>query len=125
MKSNNNDNNNSLNLKKRRSTCPIACALDIIGDKWTLLIIRDLVLGRSRFKDFTASPEKIPTNILADRLQRLLLKDIIVKVQGPNNEKHLAYTLTQKGEALLPILENIRDWGLRWEKGTKIQLHHL
>jgi len=54
----------------RRSPCPVACSLDLIGDKWTLLVIRDLLFGRSRFKDFAASPEGIPTNILSERLGR-------------------------------------------------------
>jgi len=93
-----------------------------MGDRWTLLVIRDLVLGRSRFKDFTASPEGIPTNILSDRLERLQSTGIITQVTPPDGSKHRAYQLTSKGEALRPILAAMRDWGLTWEKGTKVLL---
>ena len=106
----------------RRSPCPVACTLDIFGDRWTLLIIRDLVLGRSRFKDFVASPEGIPTNILSDRLSRLLEHKIVSQVSASEGSKHLAYRLTEKGEAILPVIKAMRDWGLTWEKGTKAQL---
>jgi len=107
---------------ERRSPCPVSCTLDIMGDRWTLLVIRDLVLGRSRFKDFTASPEGIPTNILSDRLERLQSTGIITQVTPPDGSKHRAYQLTSKGEALRPILAAMRDWGLTWEKGTKVLL---
>ena len=56
----------------RRSSCPVSCALDLLGDRWTLLVIRDLFRGFTRFGEFLASPERIPTNILADRLKRLV-----------------------------------------------------
>ncbi|MEP4077079.1 winged helix-turn-helix transcriptional regulator [Haloferula sp.] len=102
----------------RRSPCPVACALDIFGDKWTLLVIRDLMLGRSRFKDFAASPEGIPTNILSDRLERLQDKGLVAQVPATEGGKRMAYALTEKGESLLPILRSIRDWGLKWEPGT-------
>ena len=64
-------------LAPRRSPCPVACSLDIFGDRWTLLVIRDLFFGRTRFKDFAASPEGIPTNILTQRLERLMARGII------------------------------------------------
>lgn len=104
----------------RRSPCPVACALDLFGDRWTLLVIRDLMLGRSRFKDFTASPEGIPTNILSNRLERLLTGGLVEKVPADDGSKRLAYRLTEKGEALRPILLSIRDWGLTWEPGTRV-----
>lgn len=103
----------------RRSPCPVACALDLFGDKWTLLVVRDLVLGRSRYKDFAASPEGIPTNILADRLQRLVESGVASQVPAEDGGKRLAYELTPKGKALRPVLKSIRDWGLKWEPGTK------
>jgi DNA-binding HxlR family transcriptional regulator len=106
----------------RRSPCPVACALDLFGDRWTLLVIRDLMLGRSRFKDFTASPESIPTNILSDRLERLLESGIISQIPAADGTKRLAYTLTEKGASLKPILKSIRDWGLTWEPGTQVML---
>ncbi|MEZ5387060.1 MAG: helix-turn-helix domain-containing protein [Prosthecobacter sp.] len=104
---------------QRRSPCPVACALDIFGDRWTLLVIRDLILGRSRFKDFTASPESVPTNILSDRLRRLLQHGIVEQLPAAEGAKHLAYKLTEKGEALRPVLKAMKQWGLDWEKGTK------
>lgn len=103
----------------RRSVCPLACGLDLFGDRWTLLIVRDLLAGDRRFKDFTGSPEGIPTNILSERLARLLKHKFIVQVTPPDGSKHLAYRLTAKGEALRPILGAMRDWGLQWEPGTQ------
>jgi DNA-binding HxlR family transcriptional regulator len=100
----------------------VACSLDIFGDRWTLLIIRDLLLGRTRFKDFGASPEGIPTNILSERLERLLRRGVIQQVAVAGSPKRLAYGLTSKGEALRPVLKTIRDWGLAWEPGTKAML---
>lgn len=104
----------------RRSPCPVSCALDLLGDRWTLLIIRDLFLGRTRFKDFTASPEGIPTNILSDRLERLLEQGVVAQVPVVEGGKRMAYALTEKGNALKPILFSLRDWGLQWEEGTRI-----
>ncbi len=109
-------------LEPRRSPCPVACALDIVGDRWTLLVIRDLMFGRSRFKDFSASPEGIPTNILTDRLERLLRHSLAEQIPAEDGTKRLAYRLTKKGTALRPVLESIRDWGLKWEPGTKALL---
>ena len=62
----------------RRSVCPVACTLDLIGDKWTLLVIRDLMSGKSQFKDFLESPEGIATNILTSRLNRLLEHGLVL-----------------------------------------------
>jgi DNA-binding HxlR family transcriptional regulator len=106
----------------RRSPCPVACALDLFGDKWTLLVIRDLVLGRNRFKDFIGSPEGIPTNILSDRLERLLEGGVIRQIPAADGSKRLAYELTDKGLAIRPILRAMRDWGLKWERGTDAKL---
>jgi len=103
----------------RRSPCPVACGLDLFGDKWTLLIIRDLILGRSRFKDFVESPEGIPTNILSERLERLLVGGVVRQFPVEEGGKRFAYQLTDKGLALRPILRAIREWGLKWEKGTR------
>jgi DNA-binding HxlR family transcriptional regulator len=108
--------------EKRRSPCPVACTLDLIGDRWTMLVIRDLVLGRNRFRDFATSPEGIPTNILSDRLERLMEHEVIAQMPAADGTKRLAYRLTKKGEALLPVLREIRDWGLAWEPGTRTDL---
>jgi DNA-binding HxlR family transcriptional regulator len=105
---------------RRRSTCPLACSLDIFGDRWTLLIVRDLFLGRTRFKDFTASPEGIPTNILTDRLERLLAYGVVEQIPAEDGTKRLAYRLTEKGKALGPVLKTMRDWGLAWDKSTRV-----
>ncbi len=105
-----------------RSPCPVACVLDIVGDRWTLLVIRDLMFGRSRFKDFSASPEGIPTNILADRLQRLLRHGLAEQVPAEDGSMRLGYQLTEKGRSLGPVLEAMRDWGLKWEPSTKAMM---
>lgn len=104
---------------QRRSPCPVACSLDILGDRWTLLVVRDLMLGRSRFKDFMASPEAIPSNILSDRLQRLTTHGLAVQTTASEGGKHLAYQLTEKGNALRPVLKAMKQWGLAWEPGTQ------
>jgi len=109
-------------IARRRSPCPVACSLDVFGDRWTLLVVRDLLLGRSRFKDFTASPEGIPTNILSDRLDRLLASGIVEQIPAADGSKRLAYRLTKKGSALRPVLIAMRDWALSWEPGTKAAL---
>jgi DNA-binding HxlR family transcriptional regulator len=110
------------NLAERRSPCPVACTLDVLGDRWTLLVIRDLFLGRTRFKDFEASPEGIPTNILSERLERLLAAGIVERVPVDEGAKRFGYALTSKGRALGPMLVAMRDWGLKWEKGTRVLL---
>ena len=105
---------------QRRSPCPVACSLDIFGDRWTLLIVRDLFFGRTRFKDFAASPEGIPTNILADRLERLLAHGVVEQIPAEDGTKRLAYRLTKKGKALGSVLKAMRDWGLAWDKSTRV-----
>src|SRR6185369_725058 len=93
-----------------RSSCPIACVLDILGDKWTLLVIRDLLFNKHRFGDFVASPEAIPTNILADRLKRLEAEGIVKKVPYQSNPVRNEYFLTSKGAALGKVLGSMRKW---------------
>ncbi|MEQ1839453.1 MAG: helix-turn-helix domain-containing protein [Verrucomicrobiales bacterium] len=109
----------------RRSPCPVSCALDLFGDRWTLLVIRDLLLGKSRFKDFLASPEGIPTNILTERLKRLLEHQVIIQVSDAAGSRHLAYQLTDKGLALFPVLTAMKDWGLTWEPHSKTGIDDL
>src|SRR5215467_7541792 len=104
----------------KRSPCPVAYALDNLGDRWTLLVIRDLFYGRTRFKEFAGSPEGIPTNILTDRLERLLARGIIEQMPAEDGTKRLAYRLTRKGKALGPVLKAMRDWGLSWDKSTRV-----
>jgi DNA-binding HxlR family transcriptional regulator len=102
----------------KRSVCPIACVLDLLGDKWTLLIIRDMMGGKSRFQDFLKSPEGIATNVLADRLAKLVEHRLVETKPSPERAGALVYSLTEKGSSLRPLLEAIRDWGLGHIKGT-------
>lgn len=108
--------------KNKRSICPVACTLDIVGDKWTLLVIRDLVLGRRYFKEFLASPEGIATNILTDRLSRLTHAGIVQTSPDPATLGRSQYSLTEKGNAMTPIIQAIADWGLDHIKGTSKRL---
>lgn len=89
-----------------RSQCPIASALDIVGDKWSLLIVRGMMLGRVTYGDLLRMPEKMATNILADRLKRLEAAGII-RSAG----KRGVYALTLKGAELLPVLQALARWG--------------
>jgi DNA-binding HxlR family transcriptional regulator len=94
-----------------RSTCPISTALDIFGDKWSLLIIRDLVFNeKSTYGDFLNSEEKMATNILADRLALLEWGKIISKHSHPDHKLKVVYKLTQKGLDLIPVLIEIIAW---------------
>lgn len=97
----------------RRSVCPVACALDLLGDRWTLLIIRDLVTGKSRYGEFLDSAEGITTNILAERLKRLESAGIITSATYQENPPRYAYTLTRKGEELKSVLGAVAQWGSR------------
>lgn len=105
--------------EERRSPCPVACLLDLVGDRWTLLVVRDLFLGRTRFKEFADSPEGIPTNILTDRLRRLVDHGVVEQVRVAAGAQRMAYHLTPKGRALGPVLAAMRDWGLAWEPGSQ------
>lgn len=104
--------------QKKRSCCPVACTLDLIGDKWTMLVVRDLVLGRSHFREFMASPESIATNILSDRLNRLVEFNLAEKFPSPDQPGREAYRLTRKGKSLGRIVRELADWGLKNIEGT-------
>lgn len=98
-----------------RSRCPINLSLEIFGDRWTLLIIRDIAFdGRRHFREFLESNEGISTNILADRLRRLVDEQIITGVDDPSHKQRTLYSLTEKGIALIPALVEIGAWGLRY-----------
>lgn len=103
-----------------RSCCPVACALDILGDKWTLLVIRDLLLGKKRYQEFLTSPEQIATNILADRLKKLEAAGIIVQQVYQQRPVRYEYALTDKGKDLRPILEALVKWGRAYFPGTRV-----
>lgn len=106
----------------RRSICPVACALDIFGDKWTLLLVRDMACGKALFKEFSASPERIATNILADRLDRLVAGGLAESFVPQHGAGRGGYRLTAKGRSLLPVLSAIADWGLAHVGGTEARL---
>jgi DNA-binding HxlR family transcriptional regulator len=106
----------------RRSPCPVACTLDLIGDKWTLLVVRDMLCGKSQFKEFMSSPEKIASNILADRLGKLVESGLAEKFHAEHQSGWEAYRLTKKGKSLLPLLQAIADWGLSYIKGTEARM---
>jgi DNA-binding HxlR family transcriptional regulator len=108
--------------KHKRSCCPVACTLDILGDKWTLLIVRDMLLGRCYYKDFCQSPEKIATNILADRLSKLIEHGIAERWIPDEENGREAYRLTAKGQSLKSVLEAVAQWGLSNIKGTEARL---
>ena len=105
-----------------RSPCPVACTLDLLGDKWSLLIVRDLLRGKSHFKDFLASPERIATNILAERLTRLAANGLIERYSSIEVTGKDAYRLTEKGRSLRSLLAPIKAWGLDNIKGTEAKL---
>lgn len=105
-----------------RSVCPIANTLDVIGDKWSLLVIRDLALGKKTYREFQESPEGIPTNILAERLKRLEHHGIIKKHPYQERPIRYAYELTKKGQALGPVLKEIVNWGLKYIPGTQAKM---
>lgn len=109
------------NAETRRSGCPISCSLDLLGDKWSLLIVRDMVMLRKHyFKEFLASAEGIATNILTDRLNRLEGGGIISKQPDPENRRQIVYTLTEKGVALIPVLVELMSWGKIYAGTTSV-----
>jgi len=117
-----NSTKNTIELAAMRSPCPIANTLDIFGDKWTLLVVRDLFAGKSTYGEIQSSPEGIPTNILADRLKRLAAHGIIKKSPYQQNPVRYAYQLTNTGRSLGPILEQIVKWGMKNIAGTEARM---
>lgn len=104
---------------KRRSRCPIACSLDVLGDKWTLLVVRDMVVERKRyFREFLESPEGIASNILTDRLKRLEESGIVSRRPDPDSARQVIYELTEKGKDLIPVLLDLGSWGLKHNART-------
>lgn len=100
-----------------RSTCPISTALDIFGDKWSLLIVRDMVFnGMNTYGDFLKGGEKIATNILADRLMQLECGGIIIRQNHPESKAKILYTLTPKGIDLVPALVEIISWSEKYHE---------
>jgi DNA-binding HxlR family transcriptional regulator len=108
---------------ENRSVCPITCTLDLIGDKWSLVIIRDIMyLEKSSYNEFLASKEGISTNILNDRLIMLTEVGLITYTGTAKRKK---YTLTKKGLELKPVLEAVGAFGLKYFTGDKEQLKNI
>ena len=105
--------------REAKSSCPIACTLDLLGDRWTLLVIRDLLLGKTQFGDFLESPESISTNILTDRLNRLHEYGVVKKRLYQRNPERHEYTLTRKGRDLGRIVVEMVRWGEANIAGTR------
>lgn len=106
--------------KQLRSDCPISFSLDMFGDKWSLLIIRDMVFAdKKTFNDFLLSDEGIARNILAARLKLLAERDILRKDPHPTDGRKDIYTLTNKGRDLIPILHYLAIWGEKHEPRTR------
>ncbi len=105
----------------RRSPCPVACALDLLGDKWTLIVVRDLFAGLKRYGEFASRMEKIPTNLLADRLKRLETAGLITSSAYQDNPPRYEYTLTPAGKALRPVMQELVNWGRRHLPGTRVR----
>lgn len=106
-------------MLKKRSHCPISCWLDLFGDRWTLLIIRDmLIFGKKTYKEFSQSQEGIATNILASRLKKLVEQGVVSKTRAERNKRVFVYELTEKGRSLEPILMDIANWSNAFIKET-------
>ncbi|MFM8332539.1 MAG: winged helix-turn-helix transcriptional regulator, partial [Candidatus Methylumidiphilus sp.] len=103
-----------------RSHCPVANVLDLFGDKWTLLIVRDLVLGKMRYGEFAQSPEGIPSNILADRLKKLEAAGVVARQAYCDKPPRYQYALTDKGKDIVPVLEAMVDWAIKHMPGVEV-----
>ncbi|SRR6266851_7833288 len=105
----------------KRSSCPIANALEIVGDKWTLLVVRDMLfIGKHLYGELIQSPEGVPSNILADRLKRLEETGLVTKEPYQSNPVRHQYRLTRKGTELFPVLREIIRWGNKHIPGTSV-----
>jgi DNA-binding HxlR family transcriptional regulator len=113
------------NMRKKQtktlSGCPIDFGLDVFGDRWTLLVIRDLLfVGKRHFKELMESPERIASNILAARLKKLEERGLIERSLDPDNRKQVIYQLTEKGRDLTPVLVELIRWGGQYDPNTPV-----
>lgn len=106
--------------RQRRSRCPIACTLDLVGDRWTLLIVRDLVRGKTRFDEFLGSEERIASNILSARLKALEDLGYVARRADPIDRRRIRYRLTKSGKPLRKLVRGIANWGLKNLPRTKL-----
>ncbi len=103
-----------------RSYCPINLSLEIFGDAWTLLVLRDMMFaGKRHFRELMQSDERIASNILANRLARLVDEGLLTKSDDPTHKQKAIYSLTEKAIALLPVIVQIGAWGSRWLPDAK------
>ncbi|NIJ55208.1 winged helix-turn-helix transcriptional regulator [Dyadobacter arcticus] len=104
-----------MKITERRSTCPINYSVEIFGDKWMLLLLRDIMFnGKNSFLEFRASDEKISSAVLTEKLNLLLNEGIVSKVTSPKNASKFLYLITDKGIELVPVMVEILYWGSRY-----------
>ena len=107
----------------RKSDCPINFAMEIFGDRWTFLIVRDLMFkGKHYYGEFLLSEEKIATNTLADRLYMLESNGIVSKSNDPSHKQKIMYRLTQKGIDLVPVLVEFIMWSAKYDKNSAVEM---
>jgi DNA-binding HxlR family transcriptional regulator len=100
---------------EHRSRCPINLSLEVLGDRWSLLILRDMMFaGKRHFREFLHSEESISSNILADRIRRLSEEEMITKAPDPTHKQKAIYSLTEKSIALVPVFVQLGVWGSRY-----------
>ncbi|QNM84073.1 helix-turn-helix transcriptional regulator [Sphingomonas sabuli] len=97
-------------------SCPIPAAVELIGEKWAFLIVRGAFNGLRHFEEFQAGLG-IARNILSDRLAKLVAGDILKRASDPSDRRKVVYSLTEKGESLMPVMLAIRQWGEEWCQG--------
>lgn len=106
--------------------CPIRFGMGIFGDKWTLLIVRDLMFkGKRHYGEFTEPTEGIATNILSDRLGQLQAHGVIIKERDPSHGARFVYRLTQKGKDLLPVMLAIVEWSAKYDPNSEAPIEFL
>ena len=98
-------------MQKYRSHCPLARSLDILGDKWTLLVLREIMFGKTTYKELSKIPEGIASNILAERLDRLVSNGLLIKTRSTTHKLVFHYTPTEKAMELAPAVIAIAQWG--------------
>ena len=101
-------------MDELRSSCPVNLAVELFGDKWSLLILRDIMFdGKRHFREILSSEEKIASNILTDRLSKLEKEGLLTKTPDPEHKQKFIYNLTLKGVDLLPILKELGTWSIK------------
>lgn len=110
----------------RKSDCPINFAMEVFGDRWTCLIVRDLMFkGKHFYGEFLLSEEKIATNILADRLALLESNGIVSKSADPSHKQKIKYRLTRKGIDLVPVLVEVIMWSAKYDKDSGVDMNFV